>query len=81
MAVPCSHIVGVVVIDVGISGLIYRGARSGIVAPGFSGSEITLATLIWRTGPWFLVAVAWIHSVFLVVTDLGMLGLMLVWVG
>ena len=38
-------------------------------------SDITLAALIWRTVYWFLVAVAWDHSVWVAVIVVGMLGL------
>ena len=42
---------------------------------GVLGCDITLAALIWKTRPRFLVEVAWIHSVWLVVMYVGMLGL------
>ena len=48
---------------------------------GFSVRNIAVDASIWRTGPWFLVAVAWRHSVWVMVMDVGMLGLMLVSVG
>ena len=69
-----------VVIDVVMLGLVYCGVGAGTVAPGVSGCDITLDTSTWRTGPWFIVAVAWSHSVRVVAVDVGMLGLMLVWV-
>ena len=40
-----------------------------------SGSDITFSVSIWRTGPWFLVEVAWNHNVRVARVDLGMLGL------
>ena len=52
-----------VVMDVGMLGLFYRGVGAGTVAPGVSGHDIALAESTWRTGSWFLVAVAWSHSV------------------
>ena len=52
--------------------------RSVNVAPGLSGRNIALAVLIWRTGPRFLVALAFSHGVWVVVVDVGVLGLMLV---
>ena len=79
--VDWSHSVWVVVIDVGMLGLVYRGIGSGTVAPGVSCHDIAFTTSTWRTGPWFLVVMPWIHSVWVVVMDVGMLGFMLVWVG
>ena len=67
--------------DIGMLGLIYCGVGYGIVAPGVLGRNMALSASTWRTGPWFLVAVAWSHRVWVVVTNLGMLGLLLVWVG
>ena len=49
--------------DVGMMGLIYHGFGAQTVEPGVLGRNISLAAFIWRTGPWFLVVVAWIHSV------------------
>ena len=62
-------------------GLIYCGIRAVTVTPEVLGRDIALAASIWITGHWFLVAAAWIHSVWVVVVDVGVLGLMLVWVG
>ena len=67
------YIVRAMVMDVGILGLIYCGIRAGTVAPGVSGRNITLAASIWRTDNWFLLVVAWIHGVWLVVVDVGVL--------
>ena len=58
-----------------VTSSIYLGVRFGTVAPGVLGRDITLAVFIWIIGPWFLVAVAWSHSVWVVVIDVGMLGL------
>ena len=66
--------------DLGVLGLIYCGIRAGTVAPGVSGSDITLSVLIWRTGPWFFVAVAWNHDMWVLLVDVVVLGLILVWV-
>ena len=66
--------------DAGMLGLIYCGIRDGTVTLGVLGRNIVLAVSIWRTGPWFIVAVDWSHSVWMVVMDVGMLGLMLFWV-
>ena len=66
----------VVMMDVGMLGLIYRGVLARTVAPGVLGQDIELAASTCRTGPWVCVAVAWSHSVRVVVMDLGMLGLM-----
>ena len=66
---------------VGILRLIYRGVRAGTVAPGVLVYDIALVVPAWRTGPWFLMVAAWSHSVWVVVMDVGMLGLILVEVG
>ena len=66
---------------IGMLGLIYRGIRSRTVALEVLGRDILLAASIFRTRPWFLVPMAWSHGVWLVVVYVGMLGLMLVWVG
>ena len=66
--------------DIGMLGLIYCGVVARTVAPRVLGRNIALAMLTWRTGLWFLVAVDWSHSVWVVVMDVGMLGLMLFWV-
>ena len=58
--------------------LIYHGVTARTAKPGVSGHNILLAASIWRNRRWFLVAVAWSHSVWVVVIDVGMLGLMLV---
>ena len=81
MVVSWGHILWVVVMGIGMLGLIYCGIRARTVAPEVLGSDITLAASIFRTGPWFLVAVAWSHSVCLVVVYVSVLGYMLVWVG
>ena len=49
MAVLWSHNVWVVVMDVVMLGLIYRGVGSRTVNPGVSGRDILLAKSIWRT--------------------------------
>ena len=46
-----------------------------LVMPGVSGHNIALSMLIWRTGLWFIVLVAWSRSVWVMVMDLGMSGL------
>ena len=66
---------------VGMFRLIYRGVGDRTVVSGFSGRDIALVVLTWRTGPWFLVVVDWSHSVWVVVMDVGMLGLVLFRVG
>ena len=81
VSVAWVYIVCVVVMYVGMSGLIYRVVRSGTVAPGVSGNDIEKPMSIWRTGSWFLVELAWIHCVWVVVVDVGVLGMMLVWLG
>ena len=81
VAVTCSHGLRVVVMDVGMLGLIYHGVRSRTAEPEVSGHGIFLAAYTWRTIYWFLLEVDWINSVWVVVMDVGMLGLMLVRVG
>ena len=70
-----------VLIDVGMLGLIYYGIGDRTVTPGVLGSDIALDVSTCRIVPWFILAVAWSHSVWVVVICLSMLGLMLVWVG
>ena len=60
---------------------IYCGFGYRTVEPNILGRNNSLAASIWRTRPLFLVEVAWSHSVWVVVMDVGMLGLMLVRVG
>ena len=50
-------------------------AGAGNVAPGVSGRDIALVASIWIIRTWFIVAMAWSHSVWVVVMDVGMLGL------
>ena len=57
-----------------------RFVGAGTVAPGVSGCSIVLGALVWITGTWFLVVVAWRHSLLVMVMGVGILGLMLVWV-
>ena len=78
VSVDWSQVVGVVVMGVGMLGLIYHGSGARNVKTGVLGRNILLAMSIWRTGPCFLVAVAYSHIVWVVVTYVGMLGLMLV---
>ena len=65
-SVAYSRSVWVVVMHVGMLRLDYRGVGAGTVAPWVSGRDIVLATSYWRTGPWFLVVVAWSHIVWVV---------------
>ena len=58
VVVALSHSVCLVVMDVGMLGLVYCGVGAGTVSPGVYVHDIALAALTWRTGPWFLVAVA-----------------------
>ena len=57
---------------------LYRKFGAGTVEPGVLVHDIALTALVWITGPWFIVAVACRHIVWVMVTDIGMLGLMLV---
>ena len=76
-----SRSVWVVVMGVGMLGFVYRGVGAINVLPGVLGRNITLAASTWRTRPWFLVAVACNHNVWVVDMYVGMLGLMLFWFG
>ena len=69
------HSVWVVVMDVGMLGLIYRGVGAITVKPGVLGRNISLTVSIWRTGIFYLVTVAWSHSVWVVVMDVVIFGL------
>ena len=71
-------VVSVIVISGTAASVVYLGVRVGTFASGVSVNDITL---IWRIGPWFLAAVAWINSMWVVVMDVGMLGLIYFGVG
>ena len=58
-----------------VASILYFGSRAGNVACGISGRDIALSASMWRIGTWFLVAVVWSHSVWVVLMDVGMLGL------
>ena len=64
-----------------VSYVLYLGAGSGTVAPGVLGHNIALAASIWIIVSWLLVAVAWINNLWVVVTDVGILGLICCGVG
>ena len=81
VAADWSHSVWMMVMDVYMLGLSYFGVRDGTVTPGVSGCNIALDVLIWIIRTFFLVEVDWSHSVWVVVMDVGMLGLMLVCIG
>ena len=81
VAVDWSNSVWVMVMDVYMLGLSYFGVRDRTVTPGVSGCNIALDVLIWIIRTFFLVEVDWSHSVWVVVMDVGMLGLMLVCIG
>ena len=68
-------LVSVIIGSRNVASGLYLGVGARTVAPGVSGRDIALAALIWRTGPWFIVAVEWSHSVWVMVMDVGMLGL------
>ena len=78
VAVACSQRVWLAVMYVGMLGLIYSWIGARTIKPGVSECYILLAALIWRTRNWCLVAVAWIHSVWVVMINVCMLELMLV---
>ena len=56
----------------------YCGVGARTVGPGVLGCSIALDALVWSTRPWFLVALTWRHSVWVMVMGVGMLGLMLI---
>ena len=58
-----------------VASVLYLGVEAGTIVPGVSRRNIALVASIWRIGPWFLVNVAWIHNVWVVVMDVGILGL------
>ena len=62
-------VVSVVVGSGTVAYVIYIGVGTGTIAPGVLGRNIVLATSIWRTGHWFLVAVDWGHIVCVLVMD------------
>ena len=68
-------VVSVTVRSGSVASVLYLGVRAGNVAPGILGQNIVLAALIWIILPWFLVAVAWSNIVWVVVINIGMLGL------
>ena len=68
-------VVSSIIRDRTVTSVIYLGVISRNIAPGVLGRDIALATPIWRIGTWFLVTLAWSHSVWVVVIDVGMLGL------
>ena len=59
----------------------YHGIKDRTVTTGVLGCGIALAALIWIPGPWFLVAVDFRHSVWVMLICLSMLGLVLIWIG
>ena len=59
----------VLVMDIGMLGSICHVVGAITVDPGVSGSNILFAVLIWGIRPWFLVALDWIHSVWVVMMD------------
>ena len=81
MTVACSCSVCLVLMYVDILGLIYIGVGARTVEPWVLGCNILLYVSICRTWTWFLFVVSCIHSVWVLVTDVGMLGLILVRVG
>ena len=69
------------VVDRTVKFVRYCGAGTRTVTPGVSGCSIALDYLVWSNGTLFLVAAAWRHSVWVMVMVVGMLGLILIWVG
>ena len=63
VAVAWIHIVWLVVMDVGMLRYIYLGIGYGTILLGVLGHDIVFAALFWGTKSWFLLEVAWVHSV------------------
>ena len=61
-----------------VASVLYLDAKNVIVTPGVLGQNLALAASIWRNKPWFIFVVAWIHSVWLLLMDVGMLGFIIV---
>ena len=68
-------VVSVIVRAGTVASVIYLGIGARTIETGVSVCNIALAASIWRTGNWFIVTVAWGHSVWVVVIDVIMLGL------
>ena len=64
-----------------MASVLYLGVGAGIVTPGVLGRDLVLALSICRTGLWFIDALDYICSVWLVVMYVGMLGLVYCGVG
>ena len=73
--------VSVIFGDGTVASVLYVGVGSRIVMPGVLRQDLALNALIWRNGPWFIVVVAWSCSVWLVVMDVGMVGLIYCGIG
>ena len=67
-------VVYIIVVAITVAFALYLGVGAGTVAPGVSGINIVLAVLIWKIGPWFVVAVSWSHTMWVVVMDVGIWG-------
>ena len=68
-------VVSGIVISGTVASVLYLSVGAGTVTPGVSGHNIALVVSICRTRPWFLVEVFWGHSLWVVVMDVRMLGL------
>ena len=68
-------VVSVIVRSGTVVSVLYLGFGAGIVTPEVSVRNMVLSASIWRTELWFIVVVAWSHSVWVVVMDVGILGL------
>ena len=70
-----STVVSIIIRAGNATSVLYIGVEAGTIAPGFSGHDIMLTVLIWIIGPWFLVALACSHSFWVVLMDVGIMGL------
>ena len=75
MAVASFAVVSIIFGSGTVVSVLYLDSGSRIVTPGVLGHDLTLASSIWITGIWCIVSVDLSHSVLVVVTDVGMLGL------
>ena len=74
-------VVSIISISETVTSILYLGVGAITVTPRVLVRNVALAVLIWRIGPWFLVEVAWNNSVWVVVMDVGILGLFYCGVG
>ena len=67
-------VVSIIVVAITVAFALYLGVGAGTVAPGYTQTSPALAVSIWKIGPWFVVAVSWSHTMWVVVMDVGIWG-------